>query len=65
MKDLQKATFGFGCFWCTEVIIERLKGVHSVVSGYAGEWWKPPHTKKYVIVTSRLAMLSLSHGERL
>ncbi|MFA7289792.1 MAG: peptide-methionine (S)-S-oxide reductase MsrA [Melioribacteraceae bacterium] len=29
-------TFGTGCFWCTEAIFERLKGVESVVSGYAG-----------------------------
>jgi len=32
----EKATFGSGCFWCTEAIFEELKGVHSVVSGYAG-----------------------------
>lgn len=25
-----------GCFWCTEIIFEELKGVKSVVSGYAG-----------------------------
>jgi peptide-methionine (S)-S-oxide reductase len=36
MKDLQKATFRSGCFWCTEAVIERLRGVHLVVSGYAG-----------------------------
>lgn len=33
---LEKATFGSGCFWCTEAIFENLNGVHSVVSGYAG-----------------------------
>ncbi len=33
---LQKATFGSGCFWCTEAVFERLNGVHSVVSGYSG-----------------------------
>lgn len=33
---LDTATFGSGCFWCTEAIFERLKGVHAVVSGYAG-----------------------------
>ena len=30
------ATFGGGCFWCTEAIFERIEGVKSVVSGYAG-----------------------------
>lgn len=35
-KNLEKATFGSGCFWCTEAIYERLNGVHSVRSGYSG-----------------------------
>lgn len=30
------ATFGSGCFWCTEAIFERVNGVIDVVSGYAG-----------------------------
>lgn len=30
------ATFGQGCFWCAEAIFERVKGVQSVLSGYAG-----------------------------
>jgi peptide-methionine (S)-S-oxide reductase len=29
------ATFGGGCFWCTEAFFERVKGVKSAVSGYA------------------------------
>jgi len=33
---LQTATFGSGCFWCTEAIFENLRGVKSVVSGYSG-----------------------------
>lgn len=34
--DLETATFGGGCFWCTEAIFERIRGVHSVESGYSG-----------------------------
>lgn len=30
------ATFGNGCFWCTESVIEKFRGVKSVVSGYSG-----------------------------
>lgn len=35
-SKLQTATFGSGCFWCSEAIFERVKGVASAVSGYAG-----------------------------
>ncbi len=34
--ELQKATFGAGCFWCVEAVFEQLKGVHRVEAGYAG-----------------------------
>ncbi|WP_166664914.1 peptide-methionine (S)-S-oxide reductase MsrA [Pedobacter metabolipauper] len=35
-KKLQKATFGNGCFWCSEAVFQRLNGVTSVRSGYEG-----------------------------
>ena len=35
-KNLQIATVGGGCFWCTEAVFQEVKGVEKVVSGYAG-----------------------------
>lgn len=35
-KNTDTATFGTGCFWCTEAIFEQLEGVKKVSSGYSG-----------------------------
>lgn len=49
--DLAVATFGSGCFWCTEAVFQRVKGVEKVVSGYSGGKVKNP---TYREVTSGL-----------
>ncbi|HCQ83829.1 MAG TPA: hypothetical protein DIV36_04395, partial [Verrucomicrobiales bacterium] len=38
----KKATFGGGCFWCTEAMLEDVEGVLDVISGYAGGHVKNP-----------------------
>src|SRR2546421_2969423 len=40
------ATFGGGCFWCTEAIFQMVSGVKSVASGYAGGTKENPTYKE-------------------
>ncbi len=44
--NLSTATFGNGCFWCTEAIFQQLKGVVSVIPGYTGGAVKNPSYKE-------------------
>jgi len=41
-NELRVATFGAGCFWCTEAVFLNLNGVTKVVSGYEGGKVKNP-----------------------
>jgi peptide-methionine (S)-S-oxide reductase len=41
-STLQTATFGSGCFWCTEAVFLDVKGVKEVTSGYMGGKTKNP-----------------------
>ncbi len=46
IDKVETATFGTGCFWCTEAIFEQLNGVVKVVSGYMGGEVKNPTYKE-------------------
>jgi len=45
-KELEKATLGGGCFWCTEAVYLELKGVVDVKPGYSGGHIKNPSYKE-------------------
>jgi peptide-methionine (S)-S-oxide reductase len=39
---MEKLVLGGGCFWCTEAVFQRVKGVSKVVSGYSGGKYPNP-----------------------
>jgi len=43
---LETATFGTGCFWCTEAVFQQLEGVSEVTSGYSGGTVESPTYKQ-------------------
>lgn len=49
---LETAVFGGGCFWCTEAIFQRVRGVHSVTPGYAGGKMVNPSYEKVSMGTT-------------
>ena len=55
---MEIATFGAGCFWCTEAVFQELKGVQSVVSGYSGGHVDNPTYKQVSTGTSGHAEVS-------
>jgi len=50
-KKIEIATLANGCFWCTEAIFQRLKGVESVTSGFSGGNIKNPAYRE--VITGR------------
>ncbi|HEY53589.1 MAG TPA: peptide-methionine (S)-S-oxide reductase MsrA [Caldilineae bacterium] len=49
--NTEQATLGGGCFWCLEAVYAELRGVHSVVSGYAGG--STPNPTYHQVTTGR------------
>ena len=45
-EKIDTATFGTGCFWCTEALFEQLNGVVKVTSGYSGGHVENPTYKQ-------------------
>jgi peptide-methionine (S)-S-oxide reductase len=52
MTNLEQATLGGGCFWCLEAIYQRITGVKTVVSGYAGGFVEKPTYKEVCAETT-------------
>lgn len=48
-SDLEAAVFAGGCFWGVEAVFQHVKGVHNVISGYAGG---DPATANYALVST-------------
>ena len=47
-ENIQTATLANGCFWCTEAVFQRFKGVHKVSSGFTGGTIKNPPYREVV-----------------
>ena len=54
-KNTEVATLGNGCFWCTEAVFQRLKGVINVESGYSGGDTENPTYKEICTGTTNHA----------
>lgn len=58
-KNTEYATFGGGCFWCTEAVFDLLEGVSKVESGYSGGNLKNPTYRE--ISTGRTGHAEVIH----
>ena len=59
---LEVATFGTGCFWCTEAVFQNVEGVEKVESGYTGGKVKNPTYKEVCSgLTGHAEVIQLSY----
>jgi peptide-methionine (S)-S-oxide reductase len=59
------ATFGSGCFWCTEAIFLQVKGVEKVESGYSGGKVKNPTYKEVCSgITGHAEVIQVSYDAK-
>ena len=73
MARIEKALLGGGCFWCIEAVYNRVRGVNSAISGYAGGLRKNPSYEQVCTGVSGHAEVieitydadSISYGELL
>lgn len=73
MARIEKALLGGGCFWCIEAVYNRVRGVNSAISGYAGGLRKNPSYEQVCTGASGHAEVieitydadSISYGELL
>ena len=60
--DVKTATFGSGCFWCTEAIFELVEGVVDVQSGYsAGDTDNPTYKEVTSGTTNHAEVVSITY----
>jgi len=67
MSHWKQATFGGGCFWCTEAIFLEVKGVIRVVSGYTGGAapGKPTYREVCSGLTGHAEVIQLTYDEQI
>lgn len=59
----KKVDLGGGCFWCTEAIFQRLKGVIKVESGYSGgKITNPTYREVCSGITGRAEMVEVTYN---
>ncbi len=63
--ELKLATFGSGCFWCTEAFFLKVKGVETVASGYSGGKVKNPTYREVCTgTTGHAEVIQLSYDPK-